>query len=267
MLTSRYNPETEQLWREFQQLSKRVEELETPDAQSRAARAWGQAVGGLLSMPQWIGFWPMSNTNRLTTSVYDLGGNNLTLTNNNSATFGVSGVVPYTNFITASSQYLSRVSEDAFKITGSMWQQGWFYFTSDSMGNAAGLMGKWGPGTNRSYLLNKTAGDLIQATVTVDGTALTQITSAAITVNTWYCVTMVFVANTRLTLFVNGVETENTTSIPATVFDSTYAFEIGRLGTINYFGGRAALCQLGVGALGDTVAKNAFHQTRWAFGV
>jgi hypothetical protein len=218
-------------------------------------------------MPRWIGFWPMSNTNRLTTSVYDLGGNNLTLTKNNGGVFAVDGIMPYLGFVVASSQYLNRASEDAFKHTGSMWQQGWFYFNSDSMGVNTGLMGKWGAGTNRSYLINKTTGDLIQATITDDGTAVAQVQSAAITVNTWYCITMAFVASTRLTLFVNGVETENTTSIPATIFDSTADFEIGRHAAGNYFGGRAALCQLGGGLLSDAVAKNAFYQTRWSFGV
>ena len=80
--------------------------------------------------------------------------------------------------------------------------------------------------------------DRLQAFFSTDGSSLFSVSSSnnSIVSNTWYHVAVEFSPSTHLKLYIDGVEDgSNTTSIPATIFDSTAPFCIGSLDNTQQF--------------------------------
>jgi len=232
-------------------------------------------ISPFLALPGLVGYWPMSSIQRSTGNAFDLSGQARTLTYNGNPTYTVfNSVVPIIN-LDGTGDFLSRADETDLDILGTetiyaaavrgLTLGGWFLF--DTIGVDAGLISKFGAAGQRSYMLEQRSSDTVQLRVSVDGTALIDVTSGVITTAQWYFIVGRFTPSTETAIWVNGVKTVNTTSIPASIFNSTSALQIGAFASANTVDGRASLCFLSANALTDAVISSLFQQTRVAFEV
>ena len=101
-----------------------------------------------------------------------------------------------------------------------------------------------------------------------DGTATTGVTSTVLcTTGTWYFVVGRFTPSTELAVFVNQTSTTTGAGIPASIFNSTTALNIGGLNGTVLLNGRAALVFLCANALGDDLISSLFQSSRVLFSV
>jgi hypothetical protein len=189
-------------------------------------------------------------------------------------------LVPYID-LDGTGDYLARADETDLDILGTeainassvrgLTLGGWFWFDALSGGTARGIIGKnVVTGNQRSYVIFITVADVFQFAVSVDGTATTTVNSTVTpATGQWYFMVGRFIPSTEISIFVNGTETPNTTSIPASIFNSTAAFEIGRFlaNNANVIDGRATFCFLSMNALPDAWIFSLFEQSRVLFGV
>lgn len=227
--------------------------------------AWGDAASFYQSLSKLRGFWPMSSVNE-SGNVYDLSGQGRTLTNNSSTAFGVTLFTPYADFDGAA-DYLSRPTEAGLEITSNLTLCCWAYFdnTASAIEN---VIGKRGAGGQLGYYIRRTAGGLAEAVVSSNGTAATLATGGTLAEDTWYFLALRYLASTELSIWVNDTETLNTTSIPASIHNSTADFTIGANGTPGeYMNGRIALPTLCATDLGDDTLIFLYDMTRHLFGV
>lgn len=91
------------------------------------------------------------------------------------------------------------------------------------------IMGCWGAVPNRAFLFRKLAANQLNFRISSNGTDNVTIdTTTTISDLTWTHVCAVFVPSTSITIYIDGVaDAPNTTSIPATVYDSTEPFVMG----------------------------------------
>lgn len=244
--------------------------------------AVGNVVSSFLSLPGLIGFWPMSSINR-SADVQDLSGNAHHLTYNGNPTINYRGIVPYMDF-DGTGDYLSRADETDFDITGTethiasalrgLTMGGWFYF--DTLGaSTIGIMSKFAytsPNTDqRSYQIVYHGSGYFFFSISSDGTQTNEsniISTVAEQTGQWYFIVGRFTPSTEVAIFVNTTKNKNTTSIVASIYNSTRPFAIG--GNDNFatlMDGRASMCFLCTAALSDGIIRGLYHQSRSLFGV
>lgn len=222
-------------------------------------------IARFMGLPGLRGFWPFSSVNE-SGNVYDLSGQDRILTNTGTATFGVTTPgLPYGVF-NGSTQYLSRADEAGLDITGALTMGLWVYPTTVTPGTAYVAMGKRSATAgNYSYRLTlNTTGNIFSGSVSSDGTVETLVNAASgPSVNNWYFLALRLTPSTELALWANGAKTVNTTSIPATIYNGTSAFQICGAGggTNNLFAGRAALGFLCAAALADAQITDLYNST------
>ncbi len=202
-------------------------------------------------------------------NVLDLSGNALTLTNNSATLLANQGYVPYATH-DGSADYLSRADEAALDITNFLTIGAWIYVNTTPV-SAVPAIGKWTrSGDHRSYgLFPGTAGNFIFQ-VTNLGTAadITNVDGAAYSEDTWYFVVGRYDSTGELKIWVNANTATNTTSIPASLYNSTSAFAIGAEGDgSRVFDGRTALAFMTRSVLEDAVIERLYTRTRGLFGV
>ena len=144
---------------------------------------------------------------------------------------------------------------------------GWFYFDGD--GSSEILLSKWAA-NNQAYLLQRTSTKKATFNVSVDGSATTTVTSTSDIENTtWTFVAGRFDPSSTLSIFVNREKTDNTTSIPASIYISGNApFNIsGYNNGTQLINGKASLCFLCGAYLSDAQIFTLYEQTRILFNV
>lgn len=231
---------------------------------------WGNVVSSFLALPGLVGFWPMSSVARNSADVYDLSGQGRTLTRNGNVQFKTyNNIVPYADF-DGSGDYLARADEAGLQISGTetfyenkgLTMGGWFW--ADGAGATDGLIGKWTEsGNQRAYLL-LTLSNTFRLAISSDGTASTQLShSSTFSTGQWYFAVGKYEPSTRMSVFMNGVKAETTTSIPASIFNSSAALQIGayNAGT-QELDGRVALAFLCANALPDAIINGLYEQTK-----
>lgn len=234
-------------------------------------------ISPFLALPGLIGFWPMSSVQRSTGLAYDLSGQARNLTYNGNPTYNYhNSIVPYIA-LDGVGDFMSRADETDLDVLGTetiyaaavrgLTMGGWFY--ANAVATIQGFMMKWNAtGNQRSYLLDVTAGGVANGIISTDGIASTTVASGAVSAATWHNIVLRFTPSTELAVFLDGIKTTNVAAIPATIFNSTAALEIGRFGDgTNLLTGRASLCFLSGMALSDTLIASLFSQMRTAFGV
>lgn len=230
---------------------------------------FAEAYMSFMTLASLRAFWPFSSTYG---SAYDISGQGRTLTNNGSITTTQYGPAVYGD-LNGSSQYWSRADEAGLEVGGvGLTLGGWFRFDALGTANLEGLIGKHNAtGDQRSYglILNSSSG--IRFQVSSDGTSVSvsQIdSSGTLVVNTWYFIVGTWEASTRISIWINGVETYSTSSVVATSFDSTAAFEIGRRNIASsYVNGQHSFCFLCGRTHPEADILRLFNATRWIFGV
>jgi hypothetical protein len=240
----------------------------------------GNTLASFMALPGLVGFWPMSSVQRSTGNAYDLSGQGRTLTyNGNPAYSYYNGLMPYID-LDGTGDFLSRADETDLDILGNesiyttgaagLTLGGWFW--ADTLGvGSAGLIGKYTTtGNQRSYLLfvvSSTVGPAF--IISGDGTATDSATHpSAVATGGWFFAVGVYIPSTSVSIFVNSTKTTNSTSIPATIFNSTAALQIGAFsaGTA-LLDGRAALCFLCANALSDELITSLYSQSKPLFGL
>jgi len=232
-------------------------------------------ISPFLALPGLVGFWPMSSVQRSTGNAYDLSGQGRTLTYNGNPTYNINNdFAPYIR-LDGTGDFLSRADETDLDILGTeavfvstvrgLTMGGWFLF--NAIGVDAGLISKFGAAGQRSYMLEQRSSDTVQLRISVDGTALVDVTSGTITTGQWYFIAGRFTPSTEQVIWLNEEKTINTTSIPASIFNSTSALQIGAFASGSLVNGRASLCFLSANALSDGIISSLFQQTRGVFGV
>lgn len=249
-----------------------------PYVQMRSEPNFGyvNAVSAIKMLPGLRAAWLMStviNTGGIAVNVPDTTGNGRTLTLNGGVVFNALDLIPYADF-NGSTGYLARADEAELDIIGNeayigipgLSIGGWVWF--DALGSQEGIVTKDQNGiTNRSYRLIKTTGNIIRFSVSNTGSAVVSVDSAAIPgAGQWMFVCGVFTPSTSLRVYLNSVSVVNTTSIPATIFNSTAPLELGRWAGTNYMNGRQSLMFLTASALPASTVLSLYHQTRPLFG-
>ena len=228
-----------------------------------------------LAIPNLIGFWPMSSADTANNGdCFDTSGAGRTLSNINTVEFGYDGIIPISSFSTTPSQTrLMRVDEAGTSITGTetyvvsgqrgITLGGWFRFDNDLPASFETLLGKWlASGNQRSFLLFKTTTGSIRFNISSDGSSggitLVEATSS-VGAGQWCKIDVRYKPSTELKIFIDGVSTINTTSIPASVFDSSAELSIGGISTGNSLNGISSMCYLSASTLDDALIQNLYH--------
>lgn len=250
-----------QMQQEIQRLAALLDDLKTRELLD----GWGDLIGRHLALPALRAFWPMNAYNE-SGVIVDLSGQARHLTPNPSLSAALyANRILYTDF-NGSTQYLSRADEAGLDITTGLTLGGWFWF--DASGSQV-MMSKNGAVGNYGYDLHYVSATGFRFLVSTDGTVQVYVTSSgALTTGRWYHIVGRFIPSTAVDVFVDGVKTTNTTSIPATIFNSSAALNIGRRsdGTF-YQDGRAALCFLcaTAGSFPDSLIQDLYQHGRKFF--
>lgn len=182
-------------------------------------------------------------------------------------------IIPYLDF-DGTGDLLSRATEAALAITGTesfvasarrgLTLLAWLWADA----NTCAPIGKWNTtGNQRSYAIELTAANIWRASVSLDGTAVVSVDSAASTLGAWHLVALRLDPSTSLDIFVDGEWVSNTTGVPASVFPSSADFTIGGLhGGASLLNGRASISALSASYLADARISKLWRWGRAMFG-
>lgn len=245
---------------------RQVERLETIEY----SRLLGDVIGSHLALPELRAFWPFSSINESGNPI-DLSGQARTLTNNGTTARAVlSGFTPYAD-LDGTNDYFSRADEAGLDITGALTMGGWFWSDATAPGTIFQLFGKWGDVAvnQRSYIIYNINDTVLHFAISSTGANSPGITSSvAYTTGVWRYVIGRFTPSTEIAIFDNGTKTTNTSSIPASIFNSTAQLDLGRYpGHASFHNGRMTLAFMCAAALSDDLITSLFNQSRVFFGV
>lgn len=225
-------------------------------------------LGSMLALPQLRGLWLLGSANE-SGNAYDSSGQGRTLTNVSSLAYGVyNNLIPYA-IHDGAADYLRRADEAGLDITGALTFGAWVR-SNNLPGGTETAIGKWNAtGNQRAYRLVVNSSGNVVALVSSNGTAQTFVTDTNnYAAAAWLHVVARFTPSTELAIFVNGVKTVNTTSIPASLFNSSSDFTVGANGAGGeVLDGDTALPFLCAAALSDTwIQYILWHGQRALFG-
>lgn len=235
---------------------------------------WPSAV----LLPQLRGAWLFSSINA-GGDLIDTSGHGKTLTNTGTVTFSNDDYMPY-GILNGSSQYFTRGDEAHFDITGAHTILSWDYY-DDTASTEEVIAGKWTIGGNqRSYILGRDGDGTYQAIVSDNGTNETTVNSTQVVASgNWTFGASRYNPSTELAVFVGyqgadeGIleKSVNTTSIPASLFNSNADFTLGALNISTtpdkQLAGRKAMTFLCAAALSDNFINMIYSQSRTILGV
>lgn len=230
--------------------------------------SFGDAISLHLGLPHLRGFWPYSASGA-GGAVKDL------VAQQDLAIVGtVTGGVlndrtPYYDFDGATG-YVSRGDDAALSVTSRLLLGCWAYF--DTLTSSPTLIGKYQTaGNQRSYLLQVLSTGAVRLVLSVDGTAFAIFDTATglVTTGQWYHIVARYTPSTEVAIFINGVKTVFTTSVPAGIFDSTAGFHMASYsGPSNLLDGRLTLGFVSAPAasgLADVWVTRLYYGTRGLF--
>lgn len=92
------------------------------------------------------------------------------------------------------------------------------------------IVSKYSRNSKRSFRLMVNSSNQLQSDISVDGSAVVTTTSTqTLTSGVWYYVATTYTLSTSVKLYINGqLDTTNTTSIPASLYNTATSFNIGR---------------------------------------
>jgi hypothetical protein len=250
-------------------IERRVATLESYDTGQGAPAAMGAANSAFLSLNWLRAYWPMSSADE-SRNQYDLSGQGRTLT-----AVPAGGPQPYRTeqgaplvIFNGTSQYLQRADEAGLDLTGSMAVGGWFYFANAASATEQ-VIGKRAGVGQLGYYLRRNGSGYASFEISSNGTATKEVLSGTIIpAETWAFLVGRFVVSSSVTVFVNGRPFINTTSIPASIFNSSAPFQIsGYNGANELLDGFASRCFVCADWLSDAMVMALFEITRAGYGV
>lgn len=255
---------------ELDRMARKIDTLEKQVADIRAKERPSYASGFLADLslyPHLRGLWSFAATDN-SENIIDVSGNNNPLFAVGTPTFGtINYRQPYA-ILNGTSQYYSRAG---IHFPAGFTLGGWFYMNDATPASDNTFISKYyTTGNQRSYLLNySVAFTGLHFTISSDGTATTLVKSTIAPADaTWYFICGRFTPSTSLDIFVNNTKTSNTTSIPASVYNSSAYFMVGTIQDISsLLAGRASLMFAFASALADNQIGYIYQKTRPMFGV
>lgn len=243
--------------------AKRVRNLERQEVDT-----WLPQLLPLL-LPNLRAFWPFSSADDINNVLLDISGQSRSLTPNGGVTRGITaGFIPYGDF-DAVDDYYSRLDEPELDFSSALTVG--FHGYVNAGGGTYTFIGKYGAVGNRSWRIyhDPTIGTTggIRFEVSGDGTALVSVASAGITEAKWHHVVGMYDGGNSLSLLVDGILTTNTTAIPATLFDSSAALELGRSNATDYLDGNMTLVWLASSAYSEALATAIYNHVAAALQV
>lgn len=244
-------------------------------------------ISPFLAIPGLVGFWPMSSVQRSTGNAYDISGQGRTMTNAllGSVYFGNDVLIPYYEITAGTGRYFYRPDETDLDILGTettyaaaargLTMGAWVYI-NDFDNTLGSILCKSDGASNCSYDLDFFSSVANQGNVNfrVYGTGAVASPieiDSSVTLNElqWYFIVGRYDPSTEVAIFVNGTKSVNTTSVPASIFNSNARLEIGRtqMNDNFIFEGRMSLVFLSANYITDAAISNLFEQTRYIFGV
>lgn len=228
------------------------------------AKTLGPTLGEFVAQWQYLnrlrGYWPMSSITE-TPTVIDLSGQGRALTFNGTANISVyRNLVPYIA-LNGTTGFLSRVDEAGLDIVGTLTLGGLVRVTSGATIGA--FMSKYGSVVaNRSYYLRYTGSNTFQFGIG-NGVGDTTVSSQSIALDEWHFVMGRYMPSSEVAIFVDGIWTRNTTSIPAAIVSGAANLEIGRLNAVNgqFLLGDIGACCLTSEAQSDDLVKMTFNRS------
>lgn len=187
-----------------------------------ASFAWANAVSLLLNLPRIRGVWPMSSEDE-NHDQYDLSGQGRTMTSIGSAPTYTYGLQPFVRF--NGSNYLQRATESGLEITGSLTLGCWIKFRDDP--TTKHIMTKRDTGAaNTAWILQTDGSDQINMSVASGGSYYAIQSNVALIEDVWYFVAGQYYPSTRVAVWLNENVWENVTTIPASINNVSYPFQI-----------------------------------------
>jgi hypothetical protein len=241
-------------------------------------QSWAQMVSAWYALGGRRALYVASSYDYTNPQWLDSGDGGYHLTNNNAAQFG-SGtsrpLIPLVTLISGSSQYFDRADGGAGNwadITGTeatikAAQRGLSMYAWVKFANAAGsqetVIGKWNSATNdKSYLVDRLASGNIRAAISTDGTTNNSAPAiAGPAANAWTFLGLQFDPSTVCRVIVDAENVDDTTSIPASIYDGASIFAIGAAGNATLFADMdIAIAVLCASYHGLATANALYHQ-------
>lgn len=211
-----------------------------------------RAMEVLKSFPAVIGVWPMWSTNGAG-QVVDVSGNGLHLSRSGTLIdTSIDGSSYFSRaYFSATNSYAEHTDEASFDILGNeahvaggirgMTIGAWIRPVTVSATN--NWMAKYANATDRAWWLSGVATSRAQFSISSTGANSFSVQVDGVTDNTWHFVVGRYSPSSALSIAVDNVWNSITTSIPATLFNSSGPFRIGQRG--DTFGTSSGLRVLG----------------------
>lgn len=168
---------------------------------------------------------------------------------------GSYGMAPYAAY-NGSTNYSHRPAEGLKGMSG-FTAGGWFQMTSGDT-----LMGVWLSAANFCWRLFVN-GSTPTFYVSGNGSSSINVASSAITAGVWYHVIGRYTPSSQIAIFLDGVKTINTTSVPASLFNAAANFVIGGNSSGGeLLTGKASLCFLCHEPLADEQITVLYQMSR-----
>lgn len=220
-------------------------------------------------------FWPTSVIDG-SGNLIDVSGNGQNLTRTGAPFGALSDKAPYVS-LDGTNDYYTRSDSAVLDVLGtethiSASLRGltvgcWVNFSA--LGATAMCISKDNPTTDRSWHLKKNSTNQISFVVSGDGSALTSASGgSALNASTWYFFVGRYTAS-KVDAWVNAtLQIANETSIPASIYNSAAALNIGSDHDTNYkLQGLISLCFLCAAAIPDSMISQLYNTSRELFGV
>jgi len=206
-----------------------IDQMGVPIQEINSRSNLGVLVGRILTLPGLRGFWPMSSWDG-SFNAYDISGQGRTLTPTNltGSSFGHWSGLPYV-IMNGVNQKLTRADEAGLDITGPL-TMGCAVLNVTPTASGTFFNKYDGTGNQRSYWLG-CSGNSFQMVVSGDGTGATQ--AVATLSGVWSnlqkfsFVVGKYIPSVSIGVYANGLWNKNTTSIPASIYNSSTPLQIG----------------------------------------
>ena len=230
--------------------------------------AWAKAFSAHMGLPRLVGYWPLNQRNA-SYEYFDYSGNDKVLT---PAGVGLANFMYGLQFgiefyVGGVSGWMERTDAELNWPGGGWAVGGWFKF--DTVVGLHSLISKWNSSGNQmGYILYVETG-APKFLITTDGATGYSKTGTTITANSWHHIVGEFYPSTKMSIWVDGVESYRVDAVPATIFGSNADFELGTndAHTLNYFNGQMCHIFVSNSAGIGIFIKTLFQQTRGLFGV
>lgn len=257
----------EDIYRRLARLEDRVTRNQT------VGQPFKSVVADYMFLPHLRGFWPLVSRNE-SDNVLDYSGQGRTLTNVSCDLTELGNNNMWYAECDGTNDYMHRADEAGTSITGNMTVGGWVWRDTDatferlgSKFNATGNQRTWALFQNSSKW-NFTVSSNGTATTAVNGSASSSATGR------WEFVVGRYTTSTEIAVFCMSDDGQdkatNTTSIPASIFDSTTSLVFAANGDAafgNKLDGRLALLFLCATAVSDSTLYNLYFRTLPLFQV